>query len=293
MRRSSIILFVLVSLGLISCSEQNSSSNQGSELQTTSWLAKVNGKPISAEDLDSAIDRTVGELAAFQLDEAGRQKVLESLVLSKAMADKQLSNMGPEDTAALERKVTAYREELLAKQYLQQNITPVPVSESMVEEYYRDNPNKFGGKTIRTYEVIKANSKLSGDVRKQLMEKMNQLTFDSDWQKATQQMTDSGFGVSFSKGAVTEGVLKSKIDSIIQTLEQDQVSSVHFIDGIPMIFRVTKSQSVSPKPLAEVRSEIRKSLAPIQLRKAIKKASEEILKEAEVIYQSDIETNNN
>ncbi|WP_144391293.1 peptidylprolyl isomerase [Pleionea sediminis] len=280
-------LVFLVSL-FVACSD-TSNKTEDSSSTNQDWLVKVNGDVISSEDLESAIERTVGELAAFQLDESGRQKVLESLVLSRAMADKQLSLMTEEEVASIDSQVKAYREELLAKLYLKNNLTPIPVTEEMVKEYYENNPDKFGGKTVRSYEVVKANSKVSGEARKKIMSSLSDIAKEPQWQDKVQQLKQQGFGVSYAKGAVTQGVLNSKVDSIIQGLPLQEASSVHFVDGIPMILRVVKEQKVSPKPLAEVRNDIRKSLAPIQLRKAVKKASKEILAEAKVVYHNDVD----
>lgn len=54
---------------------------------------------------------------------------------------------------------------------------------------------------------------------------------------------------------------------------------------VPAVVRVTEVVTSKPKPLAQVRSDIRKQLAPVQLRKAIKKAAAEAMAGMEIQYQ--------
>ena len=57
-----------------------------------------------------------------------------------------------------------------------------------------------------------------------------------------------------------------------------------FIDGVPNLIRVVDERSATPKPLADVSADIRKILAPLQLRAAVRKASDEIVAASEIIY---------
>lgn len=284
MLKQSILVFCVLWLSACSQPEQNIEKN--AEISKENVLVKVDGQTITSDDLDTAITRTVGELAAFQLDESGREKVLQSLVLSKAMAITQTAMLSLEEKQEIERMVVAYREEILAKKYLKENISAVPVTESMVKEYYETHPEKFGGKTIRTFEVVKGLTKLEGSARDKMMTAMNQLETNKNWKSQVQTMKKDNLQVELSEGAVTQGVLKSNIDSILQSLSLNETSKLHFINGLPMIFRITKENKIAPKPLADVRSEIKKSLAPIQLKNAVKQVSDEILKKVKIEYIS-------
>jgi hypothetical protein len=62
--------------------------------------------------------------------------------------------MTPEDLAVLDKKINRYREQLLVKMYLVRQTNPEPVTLKMVKDYYEGHPEKFGGKTIREFEMI-------------------------------------------------------------------------------------------------------------------------------------------
>ena len=285
------VLVVVLMAGLLtSCQKENDApsdkSNQTNqtEINAESALVTVNGESISEQDLDAAIIRTVGEMGAFQLDGKGRKKVLESIVLSKIMAQKQMASYSPEQQREIERQVQAYKTELLAKNYLKENVTAVPVTNKMVEEYYAANPHKFGGKTIKQYQVLKGLTKLQGKVRENLLQRMQQITSQKDWFAAVNQAKKEGLQLEFSTGVSGAQSLDKKVESLIAGLNQDEVSSLHYLNGYPMYFKVVAEKVIKPKPLSEVRSDIRKSLAPIQLKRAVRKVSDELLKEAKVEY---------
>jgi len=286
MKISTMVWLALCFL-LTSCdSEQTKeASEQQSEAQKNEdWLVKVDGGIITFEDLDAAIYRTVGELASFQLDDNGRKKVLESVILSRIMAKKQMVSMSSDEQAEIQRQVKAYEEELLTKRYLKENIIPVPVTNQMVKDYYQKHPEKFGGKHIKTYEIIKGNSKLEGQVRDKLLSEIKRISQLKKWHSEVINLKKENFPIEYSKGASDGSSLNKKLASIIQTLDVNEVSTLYYIDGFPMILRVIDDREIKPKPLTQVRAQIRKSLAPLQLKKAVKKIAKQLLSEAKIEY---------
>ncbi|MCW8877579.1 MAG: peptidylprolyl isomerase [Kangiellaceae bacterium] len=288
--KNKILVVVLMASLLSACQKEtdtpseNQTQSKNTQLNTENSLVTVNGESISEQDLDAAIIRTVGEMGAFQLDSKGRKKVLESIVLSKIMAQKQMASYSPEQQREIERQVQAYKTELLAKNYLKSNVTAVPVTNKMVEEYYAANPHKFGGKTIKQYQVLKGLTKLQGKVRENLLARMKNITSQKDWFASVNQAKTEGFQLEFSTGVSGAQSLNKKVESLIAGLNKDEISSLHYLNGYPMYFKVVAEKVIKPKPLTEVRSDIRKSLAPIQLKRAVRKISDELLKEANVEY---------
>ncbi|TQV87442.1 peptidylprolyl isomerase [Aliikangiella coralliicola] len=293
---------LVLSLALLSCGQneeqpenkaQKNSDNSvvASHLnQNENAIVKVGDQIITQDDLDAAILRTVGELGAFQLDQEGRSKVLESIVLSTIMAQKQMDALSVEEKQQVEIQVKAYRNELLAKKYLKENISSLPVTNEMVKNYYEKHPEKFGGKTIKTYEVIKGLTKLEGDVRKKLLAEINRVGASKNWQGEVEKLKRQGYQITYARAAHTDKSLNKQIDIILAGLELNEVSSVHYLDGMPMIFKVVESRTVEPKPLSQVRTEIRKALAPLQLKKAVRQISDELLKQANIEYIEPAET---
>ena len=283
------LLWLLTTAGLLSACSPSTSDGSKSAVSDTveshaSVLVRVEGHPITEDDLDAAIIRTVGELGAFQLGEDGRTKVLQSLVMSKAMSLKQSVLLTTDETQEVDRMVTAYREELLTKRYLKNNVSPVPVSETMVKDYYQKYPEKFGGKTLKSFEVVKGMTKLDGTAREKMLKAMTNLKAEINWKKSVLSLKSQGLQIEYSVGAVIKGVLTSDIDSLVHSLKVNEVSTIHFIKGVPMIFKVVKETIIEPKPLADVRATIRKSLAPVQFKKAVKKITEVLLKNIDVEY---------
>jgi len=276
---------LIFTLALSGCSQDdvNEISKVAVEKQEV-VLVSVDGEVIDDEDLDSAIVNTLGEYAAFQLEQAGRQKVLKSLVVSKAMAITQTKKLNEDEINAIERKVKAYREKLLVKRYLKDNVVPIPVTKAMVEEYYQQNPELFGGKIISTFEVVKGLTKVEGPARNKIITVITDLAKNKDWKATVAKLKNSGLQLEYSKGALSGKMLKSDIDSILKNLSLNQASNVHYIDGLPLIARVINKKTIAPKPLSLVSDDIKKSLAPIQLKKAVRNVSDEILKKVSVVY---------
>jgi hypothetical protein len=48
-----------------------------------------------------------------------------------------------------------------------------------------------------------------------------------------------------------------------------------------------EDKHIAPRPLADVSAEIRKALVPVQLKKAVKQASEKVLAKSEVVYKEE------
>ena len=226
----------------------------------------------------------MGRYAAGKLDEAGRKKVLESLVASRAIAQIQLKNLTPEEEAVIDRKVQAYREELLVMRYLAKHAPPQPVTEEMVRKYYESHPERFGGRTIRTYEMVTTSRALKAPERDNLIGVLNKAAENKDWRKWVERLQTQGLPVAFRQGQVSEKVLQVQLRELMRPLKKGESSQLTFIKGNAYLVRIVDETKIAPRPLNEVSAKIRKSLVPLQLKKAVKKASEKALKEAKVSY---------
>ena len=296
MHRSSsatIIFMFLFTTLLLGCSEQPPDSSieiekvmpapvslPGDEVV----LARVNGSNITRYDLERAIQSTMDENSRRSLDSAVRRKILESLVAGRAIAQARMVDLNPEDDKVLERKVAAYREELLVKQYLAKHILPQPVTPEMVESHYQAHPERFGGKTIRTYEMIAGSGVLTDQERDSLLAALKNPDKNSDWPKWVKVLREQGLPVDYRKGQIDEKVLHPQVQKLMQPLEKGGPSRLGFIKGAVYLVRITDERKLPPRPLNEVSAQIRKSLAPVQLKAAVRKASEEVLETADVVY---------
>jgi hypothetical protein len=70
----------------------------------------------------------------------------------------------------------------------------------------------------------------------------------------------------------------------MEPLKTGQASSLTFIDGVAYAVRIKEEKKIAPRPLADVSDRIRKILLPVQLKKAVKKASEKLVRQADILY---------
>jgi hypothetical protein len=248
-------------------------------------LVRVNGDAITRYDLDQTIRSTLGASSAGRLDEAGRQKILESLVASRAIAQSQEADLSAEDQAVLAKKIRAYREQLLVKQYLVRQATPQPVTGEMVREYYQAHPERFGARTIRTYEMLAGRRKLTAAERDALIQVLKSAAENKDWQQWVAKLQDQGYPIEYRRGRVAEKILHPRLYQLMQPLKKGQASRLTFIEGTAYTVRILEEKQIAPRPLNEVSAEIRKALVPVQLKKSVKLASRQVLKTADVVYE--------
>ena len=293
---SVLILFLFVSL--ITCTEEKTPVEEPTVPAETPApepafvlegddivLARVNGDAITRYDLDQSIRSTLGDYAAGRLDEARRQKVLESLVASRAIARVQAANQSVEEKAALDKKVQAYREQLLVKQYLAKHAPPTPVTQEMVREYYESHPERFGAKTIRTYDMIAGTRPLKSEERDALIRVLNEAPQRKDWKIWTETLQGKGYPVAYQHGQVAERLLHPLLRQLMKSLKEGETSRISFIEGKSYVVRIVDEKKIAPRPLQEVSAEIRKALVPVQLKNGVKKASAQVLATAEIVYE--------
>jgi hypothetical protein len=288
---SRLSLCLIISV-LVGCGENTNQSNaeesvtSQEKVAASSWpseaLAKVGNVYIVQDELDDAVLRTVGEYGAMQLDQSGRDKILESLVMSKSMAQAQTKLMSEDDLVAVERQVTAFRDEILTKYYLRDNVQSSPVTDDMVKAYYDKHPEQFGAQITKHYQLIRGtNPKL---VNRQTLDTLKQMKSEADWNQANLQVNLKAEKLEFLSGKAQKGLLSRDLSQIIDSLTEGQTSSVYYIDDLPTMIRITHIEASAAKPLKEVSNQIRKSLLPVQLKKSIKAAAKTLLEKTEVSY---------
>ncbi len=244
-------------------------------------LAKVNGEPITDEDVDLALERTFSTVDLMLAGQDLRDKVLDSLIASRAMKQAVAKEMSEEEIEGIRRKVRAYQEELFVKEYLQRHAAPEPVTAEMVAQYYGEHPEQFGAEALRDFELLKAPAKQNEAARDKLLNAIPAIRGEVNWTKVAKSLA-AQYGLQYQQGRSKTGLLHPKLDEALQRLDKGATSDVIYIDGQLHLVRLRDVTRTSPKPLSEVSADIRKKLAPRQLKKAVRQLSERARSEADV-----------
>jgi hypothetical protein len=248
-------------------------------------VAFVNDSPITDADLEN-LGRRLGMNAAQASGNSDAEaKLLESLVGSRAMAIQAEATLSAQERRELDLKVSAYREELLVQRYLQDNAVAEPVSADLVESYYQTHPEEFGGGAEKSFELLRAPKELSGKERNDIIRKLAAAGEQQDWGVWAQELGDA---VTYKKGSSRVDVLEGPLKALVRSTGVGEVSPIHTGQGV-LVVRVLEERQLPPRPLSEVRSTIRKKLAPLKLKEAIKKVSEDARKQVVVRYQKGTE----
>ncbi len=247
-------------------------------------LATVNGSPITEYELDQAIDKTIGAKNADKIGSDGRKKVLESLAASRAIALAFEKDMTPEQHEEIRKKTLAFREQLLVQKYIATNAKPQPVTQEMVTDYYKKYPERFGAKTEKVYEMISTGRNLRYKERDLLLKSLVKPESKKDWGKWVNELKAKKLPVFYKKGTAVKGLLHKDIETLIAGLGNGKTSKLRFIDERPYLVRITDTKKTPPRPLAEVGTQIRKALGPLQLKKVVRQISKDVMKSATVEY---------
>lgn len=245
-------------------------------------LAKVSGKPISQYDVDQLAARTLGTLGGEAVRASAQGKLLEGLIQSRAIAAASEKELTPLEKLAVEREVAGFREQLLVRRYVDRHAPPAPVSQQMIEEYYRSHPERFGGKTRHLCEVLGASRDLSPDERNAVMKALRDADHEQDWGAWLGSLTKKQLPVSLTKTADDDQLLVAKLGDLIRSLKPGAPSQVVLVSGRPYVARLTGEEKASPRPLSEVRAEIERLLSPAQISAALEKVGRDARKQVEV-----------
>lgn len=279
------MLLILATLALMGCSKDQGAQT---DIPQAVVLAKVNGEAITEEDLAYSLDRTFNQMDMLSFTDELRQKVLDSLIASRAMKQLAIKELSADQIERIENLTRAYQEELYVKEYLQAHISPTPVTPEMVKKYYDENPEEFGSTDIRDYEVLIAPANISDAMRDDLLQEIQAIRQVSDWSASADKWGEK-WGLQHQKGRSQKGLLNKILDQQINSLAKNDTSNAFYIDGQLHLVRVTNLVKTPPKSLAEVSGDIRQRLAPLMLREAVKQASDDAREkvQVEVISQAE------
>jgi len=254
---------------------------QESKKEAVKGIAHVNGSPITQAELDYARTRTFGRQSAMVPSGSIEEKLLQSLVASRAISQAAEQELSQEQLQEIELKAAAYKEELLVKQYLTSHVEPEPVSSDMAKQYYEQHPEEFGAGLEKTFEMIRTVSNLDDGQRRTLLLELAKAKSEGNWEQWVNAIQLKS--VVYKRATAKVDILDQPLQRLVRTTQIGKVSPIHNGDHIAIV-RVIDEKRISPKPFSEVSAEVRKRLAPLKLKEAIKTISQEIVKNSQVTY---------
>lgn len=269
---------VLASVLLAACGSPKSKTDQ------SKVLATVDGSEITQQDVQRTAVQFLGVDRAANLDRQTRKKLLDGLVLSRALAMRAESEMDADQKAVVAAQVAAYRERLLVKRYLKAHANPMPVTDDMVEAYYRKHPERFGGGSRRHYQMLLTTRALTSDERQQIVSAFNRAIARKDWPAYVKGLKGQGLPVALHSGESAKLLPEGDLRTTLDNLAEGETSDVVMQSGRPYLLRLTQLEKREPKPLAAVREQIRKALEPVRVKQAIDKAKQQVMKTAKITY---------
>lgn len=263
-----LVALLIIALPLLSACAKPALDTQDQSKK----LVRVGDLYITQFELEHQIGKLTGLQDLSKDQDIIKKNVLESLVLSKLMAQKQASNLTTDEQLQLDLEVKLYREDRLTQRYLNSQVTPVPPSTNQVADYYAANLHRFGGGEYAQVEYWG----LSNDCKLQEQDKVS----NAQLQKS---LLDAGCKISKNIETELQEQLAKKL-SISKTLLRSNTSHWLSINGAQKIAFVHEIDKRQARPLVEVAASIRKMLAPMQLRTAIADTKSKLIKEMEIEY---------
>lgn len=276
--RTSLAIFI--SVLLFGCDKKSDEQDE-QIVKESPALAVVNGEAISAADVDFMLERMLQGQSIAQIDEALRKKILDSLIASRAMKQQVKSQLPADAITHIAQSVKVYEEELFVKAYLQQFVTPAPVTAEMVQKYYDEHAEEFSGESIREFEILRSPMIADEKLRDRLLAAIPDISSAENWQSKTKEWQKT-YSLEYQQGRSQAGLFDKELDQVINRLQEGKTSDVIYINKELYLVRVTKISEPIVKPLAEVSADIRTRLAAQVLREAVKQASADARAKAKV-----------
>lgn len=247
-------------------------------------VARIGDIEITASEFQDHLTVLMKPQQINELSTVARSNILKSLLLGRVMQQRSYAKMSEQERNDLDKKVRAYRDKMLVNYYLQKKTNIDPVSEKMAHDYYLNNLEKYGKSINKKYMLVTTQSRVTEKQRSEIIARYHKLKDTDDIEKVYMDLKSSSAQFSLSKHDLDKKTSITAVDKIVMNLSQDSISSLNWIKGRPVIVKVISENVQEAAPFSDVKTEIRKALAPIQVKAAIKDESEKIFKTLKVEY---------
>jgi len=246
-------------------------------------VARIGDIEITEKEFQDQLDIMMKPQQAKELSAKAKANVLKSLMLGRVMQQRSYTQMSEQEKNNLEIRVQAYRNKMLVNHYLQKQSNIAPVSEKMAHDYYMNNLDKYGQSSNKSYSLVTTVSRVTDNQRSEIITRYQKLKATNDIDKIYKGLNASA-QFSLSKHVLNKKTSKTAVDKLVANLSPGSVSSLSWIKGRPVIVKVITEDVQKATPFNEVKADIRKALAPVQVKNAIRNESKKIFKSLKVEY---------
>jgi len=249
-------------------------SDNSPEVVNDKAVARASSAYVTQGDIDHHLQRfdPAARMAIID-DKQQYHRLVESIALTRVMAQKQQASMTPEQRHDFDLAIQAYRDQMLAKSYIEKNVQRQVPDRKAVEEYYQAHASEFGQR--KQYTVTEIQVPDSCALSKPLLEPVLNKARISELQKM-------GCKLSSSERKVTAEQVAEYYPALKETLVADYAYWSN-VAGIPLLLSVTAVTELPARPLSEVTAEIRRRLAPEYLKQSLEKERTQLNKEIEFL----------
>lgn len=278
MKLIGLLQVIIVLITLTACDR-----NSGIDASKDPVLVKVGDSSIRQSQLEAMLDRLSPEIRE-QKNAQLETTILQGIVRTRALASVAESRLSEDEKNHLDAKVQAYRDELLAKSYIQKNIVPQPVTAEMVNKYYLEHQEDYttSGKVNFEYMVTTSVS-LDDDATSKVLEAFSKAKNVDDWALYVNGLKQSDMPVDYKSAKMISASINKTLRAHIDKLQVGEVSDLIYGDYI-YLAKVLKREPGVVKPIHEVSSEIRKKLAPQKLKQVLSQHVDKALQGITVEY---------
>lgn len=242
-------------------------------------LASFGGQTITLGEFNQLWEQ-IPEEYKLQLD---KTTVLNQMISEKLLIQ-EAKNRGLEEDEDVLEQIKKITEQILVQTLIQKEILDkVQVSEEEVEEYYKENQDKFTEKEqVHLYNILV-------ETEEKAQEILEELKAGKDFSEVAKE---NSIGPSAAQGGdlgyLSKGTIIPEIEEVIFVLEVEELSKVVKTDFGFHILKITDKKPETIKTLEEVKEDILRTLLSTKQNKAFKNLLEDLKSKAEIKINEEI-----
>lgn len=237
-------------------------------------IAVVNGESIHQRHIDVSMTKNFTQVEQLVMNDAVQEKILQSLVASRALADMASKHLEADVKANINIQTQLYREELLLRAYLEAFTSSEPVSDKQVLDYYQKNLALFGQVDLYRAKWLLVDENIPAKDLPNVLKSHHR-----DWASLAKERY-----IEFSEQNLALDTLSPALAIVLKQTKVGEVSNAVSENGQTHLFFLQEAIVQPAKPLVQVSSDIRKKLAGGKIRKQLKALTEKALSESAVTY---------